>query len=318
MGRLAPSPGFGQGSDSSESTTARARMAAATGLQSALRRISTSLAEADSGGVRTRHGLTRTRTPEYREHTERTVRSMSDKRMTGPPGRSSTRCSTTPTANATASTWPNRRPSRTGPCTEFCFASKIGAGSKAASTTPLTAPLPHAATTASPPTAPPAPMPPSRMPTMPDPAPRPSLHRNRGTRYDLTHDATAGLGRTQGPDVAHDVAHAIALAQDAHRGQFRYSGDPYVKHPIAVGLILSQIEADPPTVVAGVLHHLATTSMFDPRRVRESFGDTVGDLITHSRSSIRARRHPQPPITTDALSPSRSPIGFTICAPSAL
>src|SRR5690349_4334225 len=105
----------------------------------------------------------------------------------------------------------------------------------------------------------------------------------------------AWAGR-QGPDVAHDVAHAIALAQDAHRGQFRYSGDPYVEHPIAVGLILSQIEADPPTVVAGVLHHLATTSMFDPLRVRESFGDTVGDQITALQIIDQS---PTPPAATD-------------------
>ena len=50
------------------------------------------------------------------------------------------------------------------------------------------------------------------------------------------------------------VQKAYQLAKDAHEGQFRKSGEPYIIHPLWVGIILANLELDKETIVAGILH----------------------------------------------------------------
>ena len=43
------------------------------------------------------------------------------------------------------------------------------------------------------------------------------------------------------PEVAEDVRRAYYFAEQAHEGQYRRSGDPYIVHPLAVSKILADI-----------------------------------------------------------------------------
>lgn len=82
---------------------------------------------------------------------------------------------------------------------------------------------------------------------------------------------------SRGPDVHHVVCAAIEVAQRAHRGELRRSGDPYITHPIAVALILAEQNVAPETVVTAVLHDVPDTSPSDD--VRAQFGDVIADLV---------------------------------------
>ena len=50
------------------------------------------------------------------------------------------------------------------------------------------------------------------------------------------------------------IERAYAVAEEAHAGQQRDSGDPYIQHPLSVALLLADIGMGPDTVAAGLLH----------------------------------------------------------------
>jgi GTP pyrophosphokinase len=82
---------------------------------------------------------------------------------------------------------------------------------------------------------------------------------------------------THGPDVRHTLCRALEVAQQAHRGELRRSGDPYITHPIEVALSLAEQGAAPETVVTAVLHDVPDS---DPScDFRAHFGDVVAELV---------------------------------------
>jgi GTP pyrophosphokinase len=74
-----------------------------------------------------------------------------------------------------------------------------------------------------------------------------------------------------------DEAYEFALA--AHEGQQRKSGEPFVKHPIEVCLILAELHLDTATLQAALLHDVVEDSGVDLAEIREKFGAEVGDLV---------------------------------------
>ena len=50
------------------------------------------------------------------------------------------------------------------------------------------------------------------------------------------------------------VQKAADFSEQAHSGQFRKSGDPYIQHPVEVAYILATLHAGPDTIAAGLLH----------------------------------------------------------------
>ena len=50
------------------------------------------------------------------------------------------------------------------------------------------------------------------------------------------------------------IEKAYRIAEKAHEGQVRKSGEPYIIHPLCVAIILADLEMDKETIVAGLLH----------------------------------------------------------------
>lgn len=69
------------------------------------------------------------------------------------------------------------------------------------------------------------------------------------------------------------------LAQKAHHGQKRKSGEDYFMHPKAAAVILGQIFPDPPTLTATLLHDVPEDTSVSLEKIRENFGDEIVGLI---------------------------------------
>jgi GTP diphosphokinase / guanosine-3',5'-bis(diphosphate) 3'-diphosphatase len=72
---------------------------------------------------------------------------------------------------------------------------------------------------------------------------------------------------------------AFRLAEEAHRGQFRKSGEPYISHPIAVAEILSQWQLDAQTLIAALLHDVVEDTHVSKDEITTKFGKSVADLV---------------------------------------
>ncbi|HID11004.1 MAG TPA: bifunctional (p)ppGpp synthetase/guanosine-3',5'-bis(diphosphate) 3'-pyrophosphohydrolase [Candidatus Latescibacteria bacterium] len=75
------------------------------------------------------------------------------------------------------------------------------------------------------------------------------------------------------------VKQAFAFSQEAHRGQMRMSGEPFVSHCVEVAYVLAEFQMDPDTVAAGLLHDVVEDTEMELRQVRETFGERVAGLV---------------------------------------
>lgn len=72
---------------------------------------------------------------------------------------------------------------------------------------------------------------------------------------------------------------AYQLAAKAHKGQHRYSGDPYIIHPIAVAAILCQMQMDYQSIAAAILHDVIEDTPIEKTQIVETFGAEIADLV---------------------------------------
>ena len=75
------------------------------------------------------------------------------------------------------------------------------------------------------------------------------------------------------------VTEAYRFARDAHEGQRRVSGEPYVSHPLAVAQILAELGLDPITAQAALLHDVPEDTDFSMDDLEERFGTEVAKLV---------------------------------------
>jgi GTP pyrophosphokinase len=69
------------------------------------------------------------------------------------------------------------------------------------------------------------------------------------------------------------------LADAAHRGQMRASGEAYVAHPLAVAEILADLEMDRATIAAAILHDVVEDTVVTSEEVSELFGPEIASLV---------------------------------------
>lgn len=75
------------------------------------------------------------------------------------------------------------------------------------------------------------------------------------------------------------VREAFEFARQAHEGQKRKSGEPYLIHPVTIAYFLAQYQLDAPSLIAALLHDVAEDTSFTLQQINERFGEEVGKLV---------------------------------------
>ena len=75
------------------------------------------------------------------------------------------------------------------------------------------------------------------------------------------------------------IEKAYRIAKNAHEGQFRKSGEPYIIHPLCVAIILADLELDKETIVAGLLHDAVEDTIMTTEEIQQEFGAEVALLV---------------------------------------
>ncbi|GAP74017.1 bifunctional GTP diphosphokinase/guanosine-3',5'-bis pyrophosphate 3'-pyrophosphohydrolase [Pseudoalteromonas sp. CO325X] len=75
------------------------------------------------------------------------------------------------------------------------------------------------------------------------------------------------------------VQKAYVVAREAHEGQFRSSGEPYITHPVEVTQILASMKLDHETLMAALMHDVIEDTDFSQQDLAEIFGETVAELV---------------------------------------
>jgi guanosine-3',5'-bis(diphosphate) 3'-pyrophosphohydrolase len=75
------------------------------------------------------------------------------------------------------------------------------------------------------------------------------------------------------------IEKAYLVSKEAHSGQQRVSGEPFIMHPMEVAIILAELELDSTAIVAGILHDTIEDTTYTFEQLQEKFGEEVAMLV---------------------------------------
>ena len=81
------------------------------------------------------------------------------------------------------------------------------------------------------------------------------------------------------PGQVEAIYRAYLLGAEAHRGQQRATGEPYITHPVEVARVLVDMRLDTESVIAGMLHDVIEDTSIGKERIARDFGREVADLV---------------------------------------
>lgn len=111
--------------------------------------------------------------------------------------------------------------------------------------------------------------------TLPDLAPVATASSNRFLISDLCAELESYLP----PEQVHHVYRAYLFGAEAHEGQTRQTGEPYIYHPIAVARTMGAMHMDHHAIIAAILHDVMEDTPTSKDRLRSEFGQEVADLV---------------------------------------
>jgi guanosine-3',5'-bis(diphosphate) 3'-pyrophosphohydrolase len=81
------------------------------------------------------------------------------------------------------------------------------------------------------------------------------------------------------PEQVERIQAAYEFGAEAHRGQKRLSGEPYISHPVAAANILGELHLDAETLIAAILHDVIEDTPTAKTEIANRFGSEVADLV---------------------------------------
>jgi len=75
------------------------------------------------------------------------------------------------------------------------------------------------------------------------------------------------------------IERAYRVAEKAHEGQKRHSGEPYITHPLAVSQILAELGIGPITIAAALLHDTVEDTSYSLEQLQSDFGTEIAMLV---------------------------------------
>lgn len=75
------------------------------------------------------------------------------------------------------------------------------------------------------------------------------------------------------------ITQAYLMAEQAHQHQKRFSGEPYITHPIEVARILAHMHLDYQSIMAALLHDTIEDTSLDKLEIKQQFGDKIAELV---------------------------------------
>ena len=75
------------------------------------------------------------------------------------------------------------------------------------------------------------------------------------------------------------IERAYLLAKDAHKNQTRYSGEPYISHPLEVAFILTDLHMDTDTICAAILHDVIEDTSASYDMIKSNFNENIANLV---------------------------------------
>ena len=110
-------------------------------------------------------------------------------------------------------------------------------------------------------------------------APMVGSGRAETTLDDLLDAVRSYTSASDAPAAERLIRKAAALAERAHEGQRRLTGEPFVQHPMSVARMLTHLHLDPNTIAAALLHDCVEDTDVDIETIRASFGPSVAELV---------------------------------------
>ncbi|MFQ5936269.1 MAG: RelA/SpoT family protein [Acidiferrobacterales bacterium] len=99
------------------------------------------------------------------------------------------------------------------------------------------------------------------------------------SRRFLIDDLCGRLESYLKPDKVEDVYRAYVFGAQAHEGQIRRSGEPYIHHPLEVARILAGMRLDAQTITAAILHDVIEDTKTAKEHIANDFGKEVAELV---------------------------------------
>ena len=97
------------------------------------------------------------------------------------------------------------------------------------------------------------------------------------------------------------IERALTVAARCHQGQTRYSGDPYITHPVAVARILARLHdvdvVDDPTLCAAILHDTVEDTPYTLAALKRDFGTEIALMVTQITALDRLGRRQEREVT---------------------
>ncbi|AOV18231.1 bifunctional GTP diphosphokinase/guanosine-3',5'-bis(diphosphate) 3'-diphosphatase [Acidihalobacter aeolianus] len=107
---------------------------------------------------------------------------------------------------------------------------------------------------------------------------QPGVSRGESTRF-LVSDLCKMLEVYLPPEQVREVYRTYLYAAEAHTGQNRQSGEPYIFHPLAVARVMAGMRMDHHSIMAAILHDVMEDTPVTKDQLRETFGEEVAELV---------------------------------------